>query len=290
MLSSLLLQFRFCVSFHCRLVCDRLRVSHALVSSISHELFIFFLSLLLQGFHLRHLIGQVLDEQIHHGNDATRLLRFLGVGSKGLWWRRRCSASLHQTNAGSCNSSWSFGWGQSASHVHCDAILLRKLTLWRSLVELWIVEFLHAILCESNQFMCSLVRSHLSGVVTVLLLPDLSALGNFVVKILDALHQGCKLLSQLCNQILVTGNGLFQKHNRTLQLLLLVISNIKVLVALFNLGIIIPLFLGEECDHVVDHANDFAEINSFAMQSQQDGIKTVVAFVVARLLQCGDRL
>merc|ERR1711957_503954 len=74
---------------------QRFGVSCALLLGVSHQLLIVSLGIFLFGLGLGHLLVQIPDEGVNHGNDATTLLTLRLVGAHcGRWRRRRCIISL----------------------------------------------------------------------------------------------------------------------------------------------------------------------------------------------------
>merc|ERR1719188_220086 len=71
------------------LVSESLGILCTLVSRVLHEGLIVLLGILLSDLSLGHFLVQILDEEIHHRDDAIALLGLLGVRLEGLRWRWR---------------------------------------------------------------------------------------------------------------------------------------------------------------------------------------------------------
>ncbi len=84
--SLLLLQTTLESSKGTFLVSEGLGILGTLVCGVRHEYFVILLGILLSDLSFSHLIAQVLDEEVDHGNDAIALLGLLGESLKALRW------------------------------------------------------------------------------------------------------------------------------------------------------------------------------------------------------------
>merc|ERR1719377_31982 len=89
------------------LLSDRLGILDALLRRVPGELLVIALRILLFELSLLHLLLQVSNQAVHHGDDAVALFALLGVGTESLWGRRLSSLIVHaHLNEGSWHKRW----------------------------------------------------------------------------------------------------------------------------------------------------------------------------------------
>merc|ERR1719240_974342 len=213
-LSLLVTEGRLQVRKSTLLVCQGLGVFSAFGRRVLHKGLVVTLSIFFSDLSLCHLLVQVLGERVHHRNDAIALFGLLGVSLNRLRRRGRCITAM-DTDAYQC----------------------------RWLVQLGIVEFVQAILCESNQFLCGSIGRHQGSVVFVFLLSLLSCLCNALVQSADAILQCVDLLLSGDNALLALCNCGLQVCDLFLLNLLLVIREVKLFITILFLVIVISLLL-----------------------------------------------
>merc|ERR1719353_1024986 len=90
-----------------------LRICRSFLSGIFHSLLIIFLSILLLGFGLSHLLCEVLNHEVDHRDNAVAFLRLLGeCGCRLRRWRwcHMVGNSSQDSHTGARNSTWSRCW------------------------------------------------------------------------------------------------------------------------------------------------------------------------------------
>mmetsp|Transcript_21364 Transcript_21364/g.31594 ORF Transcript_21364/g.31594 Transcript_21364/m.31594 type:complete len:521 (-) Transcript_21364:66-1628(-) len=248
------------------------RVRRPLLCRIGHQSLVVGLGLLLLGLSLGHLLRQVLDEQIDHGDNTIALFTLLGVGTpSGRRWGgcllggRRCchvvmGRDLHKgLDASACDAAWSLGGGWGATHAGEDFVLRAQLLLGRGLVELRVVKFVEPVLGKAEQLNGSAVRGHEFFVLYVLCLSLFSRLCNRLVESLDTSLESLDFLGQRCNALLGAGNGSLLLGEGAIQSLHVVVGDVKLRLAIFLLVVVIELLLLENIDQIVAHLDDLVE-------------------------------
>merc|ERR1719215_538246 len=120
-----------------------------------------------------HFFVKVSDHGIHHGNDAATFSTLLGIGAKCLWWWWRSNL----------RKSWCL----------CGR-------WW--LVQLRVVELVHAVLCKGNDVLRRLITGECVLSLRMLLLALLRRLGNLLVQCLDSISKCFDLLREGRNGLL----------------------------------------------------------------------------------------
>mmetsp|Transcript_6639 Transcript_6639/g.19009 ORF Transcript_6639/g.19009 Transcript_6639/m.19009 type:complete len:234 (-) Transcript_6639:12-713(-) len=132
---------------------QRLRVSRALRRGVGHHGLVVGLRLVLAGLRLGHLLLQVLDQQVDHGDDAVAglVLRLVRApsgrrrGRGGVGVQLVVHADLRErrdTGVGDATGGLSRRGG--ATVVHEYALLLSQLMLGSGLMKLWVVKLVEA--------------------------------------------------------------------------------------------------------------------------------------------------
>merc|ERR1719375_2119256 len=253
-----------------------LRICRSFLSCIFHSLLIIFLSILLLGFGLSHLLCEVLNHEVDHRYDAIAFLRLLGeCGCRlGRWrWCRMVRNSSQDSHTGARNSTWSRCWCQSATHVDSDLLLLRELALWRCLVQFGIIKLIQTILCEAENFFGCTIASHQFGIFCILLLPLLSSFCNRLIQGFDACFESLDLLREGLDAFVCLVDRLLKVRNFSFESLLLVICQIELRLTVFFFVVVILLF-GSQCfHHLIDHSDNLTEIHLPSLESQCDEVK-----------------
>merc|ERR1719198_2473339 len=279
------------ISLGCFLISDGFGVSDPLLCGLACKLFVLSLSILLFKFHLLHLLVQISHEHVHHGNHSVALLALLRIRIPSL--RRRCAIGhllvrrdLHETDAGASNTTRGLSWRQGATVVHSDTLFLREFPLWRCLVLSRIVELVHAILCELNEFFGCSVGCHGGHIIIMLLLADVHLLGHILVQLLESLSEGCNLVSERGDLPLAVFNGLLQIGDGDIEGLHVIFGLVDLHLAHFLLAVIISLLLTKQGHHVIDHFHNLVHADLLSTQSHRDQIK-VVTLVPTQSSNCG---
>merc|ERR1719503_247028 len=254
------------------LVGEHLAVLGALGGGVGHEGLVVLLGVLLGELGLGHLLVQVLDQEIDHRDDAVALLALLLELLWCLGGRAGVGLGEHG-HSGACNATWSFSWCQGAASSEGGTVLIGELTLWRGLVELWVVELVQAVLGELQELLCGGVACHEGGVVRSLLLALLGCLSDGLVQGTDAIAKGINLLLQSEDALLGICNGLLQVRDSALSCLLLVLSLVKLSLAVFLLAFIINLLLLQLSGEIIDELDDLLEAGLLALHCQGNEIK-----------------
>mmetsp|Transcript_108284 Transcript_108284/g.336566 ORF Transcript_108284/g.336566 Transcript_108284/m.336566 type:complete len:279 (-) Transcript_108284:141-977(-) len=246
-----LLQLRLQVGLGRLLLLDRLQVGGSLCRRVRHQLLVVRLRVLFVDLHLRHLLLEVLLQEVHHRHDARRLLALLHVRPEGFRRRRRrllrpAGGHLHQGGP---------------AHVPGDALPLRDLLLRRRLVELRVVELVQAVRRHLQDLHRCRVSRHRLLVLRVLLLPGRGRVRHLRVQVLDALLQGADLLRQRLDHGLGVGLRLLQVRDGELQRLQLVLRLVEPGLAVRLLLVVRLLLLLQERHHLIHHREDLAEVH-----------------------------
>merc|ERR1719446_117103 len=141
----------------------------AMMPLLSSPFFLNSLGVLLGELGLSHLLVQVLDQEVDHGDDAVALLALLLELLGCLWGRAGVGLGEHG-HSGACDATWSFGWCQGAASSEGGAVLIGELALGRGFVELGVVELVKPVLGELQELLGGGVAGHEGGVVGGLLL------------------------------------------------------------------------------------------------------------------------
>mmetsp|Transcript_133331 Transcript_133331/g.426484 ORF Transcript_133331/g.426484 Transcript_133331/m.426484 type:complete len:375 (-) Transcript_133331:102-1226(-) len=255
---------------------QRLRVHGALLGRVGHHGPIISLGDLLLGLGGGHLLRDVIHDEVQHGNHAAALLAFGFVRLCGRRRRRRGNlrVDLHERDrdASTGDATRSLGGRRGAAVVDEDAVLLGELLLGSFLVELGIVELVHAVLGEQDQLLSGTVACHEVLVFGVLGFALLGGLGHGLVQLGDALEQGRDLLRGCRDALLRLFEDGLEVRQLTLQGLFLVVRLVELNTAVLLLALVIYLLLLQGLDELVDHRDDLLEANLLAAQGEHDDI------------------
>merc|ERR1719313_3145854 len=197
------------------LILEALGVLGPLLCRVLHHLLVVTLSVLLFCLCDGHLLVEVLDQEIDHGNHSIGLLTLLLEGTRGLWWWWRLSHAMgrdigQDCDTSSSNATWSLSWCQGATCCESCAILVSQLALWGRLVERRIIKLVEPVLCETKDLLCCRVRCHELGEVLILLLSLVSGFSDSLVQGLDACGARFDFVLLCGNAILGIGNSCVQ--------------------------------------------------------------------------------
>mmetsp|Transcript_21501 Transcript_21501/g.50049 ORF Transcript_21501/g.50049 Transcript_21501/m.50049 type:complete len:287 (-) Transcript_21501:1217-2077(-) len=241
-----------------------LAVLHPFRCRVLHHLLVVSLRILLLCLCLGHLLVEVLDEQVDHGNHASSLLRLLRVCIPRLRWRSRSVLALpvrcHLCKGDSCaGDATSRSRGDVAAEAGVRSVPGRELNLGRSFVQLRVVELIQSVLGKAEQFLGGRVRGHELFVFSVLLFPVLCCLGDGLVQLSDPCLKCGNGLFQALNVLPQSGNCRLLVRDAALQGLLLVIGSVKLSSAVLLLVAIVHLLLLQHLHHFINHLNDLLE-------------------------------
>mmetsp|Transcript_142456 Transcript_142456/g.455376 ORF Transcript_142456/g.455376 Transcript_142456/m.455376 type:complete len:480 (-) Transcript_142456:425-1864(-) len=260
---------------------QRLRVHGTLLGGVGHGLLIVALTGLLLGLGGGHLLLQILHEEVHHGHHTTALPALGLVGLRGRRRRRRGNprVDLHEgdRDASAGDATGSLGGRRGAAVVDEDAVLLGELLLGSFLVELGIVELVHAVLGEQDQLLGSTVAGHEVLVLGVFDLANLGGLCDGLVQLGDALQEGRDLLRRGRDALLRLSDEGLEIRQGSLQGLLLVVRLIELDTAVLLFAFIINLFFLQGHDELIDHRNNLLEADLLAAQSEHDDVNAMAA-------------
>mmetsp|Transcript_80513 Transcript_80513/g.209660 ORF Transcript_80513/g.209660 Transcript_80513/m.209660 type:complete len:417 (+) Transcript_80513:86-1336(+) len=256
---------------------QRLGVCLPLVRGIRHEMLVVALGILLAGLHLGHLLGEVLDEQVDHGDDAAALLGLGRILLLGL------PLHLHEggAHACACNATRGRSGRSITTQIDDDAVRRCELHLRCRLIPCRIVEFHQPVLCNVEQLLSSSVGRQVLLVVRILLLPQLRGLDDLMVQVLDARSQRLDVDEQSLHHFLALRDGRGDLGLRTLQVLLQVIGGVELLRAVGLLAVVVRLLLLEQGHHLVEHANDLVKVDLLSSHRQRDEIEAEVVPLAA---------
>mmetsp|Transcript_64498 Transcript_64498/g.199999 ORF Transcript_64498/g.199999 Transcript_64498/m.199999 type:complete len:295 (-) Transcript_64498:105-989(-) len=145
------------------------------------------------------------------------------------------------------------------SHVRSNPVMGRELGLRRRLVQLRVVELVQAVLCEAKQFLRCCVSSHEVFELDIFLFPLVSRLCHGLVQFSDPLLQCFHFFCQRGYSLVCVLDCTFLVLNCSLQLLLLVIGQVKLFLAILFLVVVVVLFFLQDLHHVVAHLDDFVK-------------------------------
>mmetsp|Transcript_99548 Transcript_99548/g.319499 ORF Transcript_99548/g.319499 Transcript_99548/m.319499 type:complete len:403 (-) Transcript_99548:1079-2287(-) len=296
------LQVGLQIGFGTGLLRQRLRVGGALRRGFAHHGLVVGLRLVLAGLRLGHLLLQVLDQQVDHGDDAVAVLILLlvcapcvrrrGRGGGGVQLVVHADLREHR-DTGVGDATGGLGRRRGATVVHEDALLLRELLLGGCLEKLRVVELVKAVLREAQELRGRGVGGHELLVLDVLSLALLRRLGHGLVQLLDADLEGGDLLSGGLDALLCVGDGALRVRNLALQGLLAVVRGVELHAAVLLLVVIIELLLLQDHDHVVAHLDDFDESalvhGLLATQDQRDQVEGRAEVLVRLLVNGADQ-
>mmetsp|Transcript_92484 Transcript_92484/g.299227 ORF Transcript_92484/g.299227 Transcript_92484/m.299227 type:complete len:200 (-) Transcript_92484:1461-2060(-) len=174
-----LLEVRLHLAQHVLLLGEGRRILGTLLCRVLHCSHIVRLCVLLLRFGLRHLLVEVLDQEVHHRHHAQVLLGLLGVRAEGLGRRGRGIPRLLVRRDLRKD-------GPGHAHVCHDAVICRQLLLRWRLVQLGVVELVQPVLCEPEEFFSCCVGRHQLFVLLVFFFPLLGCLGNRLIQLLDS--------------------------------------------------------------------------------------------------------
>merc|ERR1740117_1322949 len=177
------------------LVAERLRVVGALLLRIGHGLLVVGLGIFFLDLARRHLLVQVLDEQVQQSNHATTLLGFLRGASDGLW-RWSGLLLIERRDARARDAAWGGRGRQSLTHVDGDALFFCEHSLRGSFIQFWIIEFLETVLRHGNKFFGGRVLRHHLLVGSVLLLAVFRCFRHLLVERYHTVLKRLDFLSQ----------------------------------------------------------------------------------------------
>mmetsp|Transcript_73492 Transcript_73492/g.212870 ORF Transcript_73492/g.212870 Transcript_73492/m.212870 type:complete len:330 (-) Transcript_73492:407-1396(-) len=276
---------------------EGLAVRRTLLRRVRHQSLVVRLRILLNNLGLLHLLVEVGHEEVDHRDHAVALLALLRVRPERLRRRRRRGlvaghgAELHKGGADASARDAAGGRGGIAdAHAVGDAVALGKLRLRGRLIHFRVVKFVEPILRPQQNLLRSAIAGHQLLMLGILLLTLLRCLGNALIERLDTCLQRRDLLGQLRDVALHLVDGRLGILEGLLELLRLVLGLVELRLAVLLLVVVGLLLLAEICDHSVNHVDDLAEADGFAIQRQRDQVEARRPALVGRLPEQTQRL
>merc|ERR1740130_1391499 len=226
-----------CLGF--ALVCQGLCVNGTLLCGVLHGALVIFLSVFLSCLALSHLFCQVRNHSVDQGDDTAAFPRFLGESLSSRRWWGWGNVLLDEANAGAGNATWRGCGCQGATTGQSCPVRIGQLALWRSFVELRIIELVQAVLCEAENFFGSTIRGHQFRELGVFLFALLSCFSHRFVKCNHACLECLDLVGKSGNEFRLLADGGFQVAHGPLETLLLVIGLVELCLAVLFFAIVI---------------------------------------------------
>merc|ERR1719265_1917981 len=237
---------------------------------ISHELSIIFLRSLFLVLHVLHVETKILDDGVHEADDTCAFGVFLNRARwhfRCWWW---CYVRVHaDLRKGTCLN---------------DFPLHGVLCLWRSFVQCWIVELLHAIFGLLNKSHRSLTHLHLFHVCCMLLFALLSGICYRLVQGFDGSCQSRNLLHERADGVSEFSELGISLSKLSLGGSLLVCSFLDFIFAVRFLLFILLLLLPQKDNHVINHFLHFIKASSrLQLELGSQGVQHKIEVHIFRL-------